>query len=235
MPEDKKETTKKGTTPDSKGKKEEKKENKAPAPKKGAGKSVYGEKRKAFKGRRRQSRGDQPQDEFEQRIVDLARVTRVMAGGKRMRFRACVAIGNRKGKVGLGMDKGADVSIAVNKAVASAKKNIVDVPMVNDTIPHEIFFKTGAAKILLKPARKGKGVIAGGSARIVLELSGIKNITSKILGTNNNVNVAKSALGALANIKKIDKPKKENKKKESARQANGKKNREEKEKKSANK
>ena len=168
------------------------------------GKSVYGEKKKAFKARRKGGRPDKSRDEFEQRIVDLARVTRVMAGGKRMRFRACVAIGNKKGKIGLGMDKGADVAIAVNKAVAKAKKNIIDVPMVNDTIPHKIYYKLGAAKILLKPARKGKGVIAGGAARIILELSGIKNITSKILGTNNAVNVAKSTIVALDNIKKVE-------------------------------
>jgi len=186
--------------------------NKDPQKNGGANKSVYGEKRKAFRSKKRNNRREQNQDEFEQKIVDLARVTRVMKGGKRMRFRACVAIGNRKGKVGLGMDKGADVAIAVNKAVTKAKKNIIDVPMTNETIPHEIYQKTGAAKILLKPARKGKGVIAGGAARIILELSGIKNISSKILGTNNNVNVAKSTVDALNNIKKVENSQKSKKK-----------------------
>jgi small subunit ribosomal protein S5 len=171
-------------------------------------KSVYAKKRIERSRAKRASRAERTPDEYEQRIVDIARVTRVMAGGKRMRFRACVAIGNKKGKVGVGLDKGADVTIAVTKAVNDAKKKMIDIPIVNDTIPHEIFLKLGAAKILLKPARRGKGVIAGGAARTVLELSGIKNITSKILGTNNNVNVAKGTIAALDSIKKVEVKKK---------------------------
>lgn len=190
------------------------------APKKGG--SVYANKKRSQQRGRR--RPDGQQDEFDQKIVDLARVTRVMAGGKRMRFRACVVIGNRKGKIGLGLDKGADVPMAVNKAVNQAKKNLIDVPMVNDTIPHEIFQKYGAGKVLLKPASKGKGVIAGGAVRSILELSGIKNITSKILGTNNNVTVAKTTIVALQNIKKVDKPaKKKEAKKSIAKKVNNKK------------
>jgi small subunit ribosomal protein S5 len=169
-------------------------------------KSIYGEKRKMEKFRRRrdQQPGGDNRDELEQRIVDIARVTRVMAGGKRMRFRACVAIGNKNGKIAVGLAKGADVTIAVTKAVNSAKKNIIDVPIVKDTIPHNIYQKLGAAKILLKPARRGRGVIAGGAARIIIELSGIKNITSKNLGTSNKVNVAKCTIEALKNLKKVD-------------------------------
>jgi small subunit ribosomal protein S5 len=128
-----------------------------------------------------------------------------MAGGKRMRFRACVAIGNKKGKVGVGLAKGADVTIAVTKAVAQAKKAMVDVSIVNETIPHEVYQKTGAAKILFKPARKGKGVIAGGAVRIILELAGVSNITSKILGTNNKVSIAKCTIEALSSLKKVEK------------------------------
>ncbi len=182
---------------------------------KAAPKSVYAAKKHKEKSKRKVMRGrraDRTPDEFEQRIVDIARVTRVMAGGKRMRFRACVAVGNKKGKVGIGLDKGADVTIAVTKAVNKAKKQMIDVPIINSTIPHEILQKFGAAKVLLKPARKGKGVIAGGAVRIVLELSGIKNITSKILGTNNKVTVAKATILALDNIKKVD-TKNSNKKK----------------------
>jgi small subunit ribosomal protein S5 len=141
-------------------------------------------------------------DEFEQKIVDLARVTRVMAGGKRMRFRACVAVGNKKGKVGIGLAKGLDVTAAISKAATQAKKNMVDVPIVNDTIPHAITHKLGAAEILFKPASKGRGIIAGGAVRMVLELSGIKNITCKTLGTSNKVNNAKCVSDALANLKK---------------------------------
>jgi small subunit ribosomal protein S5 len=168
-------------------------------------KSVYGERRKFARrgGNRRGSESDK-RDEFDQRILDLARVTRVMAGGKRMRFRACVVIGDKKGKVAIGMGKGADVTLAVNKAVNRAKKNMVDVPMVDGTIPHEIYEKYGAAKILFKPAAKGRGVIAGGAVRVILEMAGIKNITSKILGTNNKVNNAKCTISALRKLKRVN-------------------------------
>lgn len=167
------------------------------------GQSVYAKKR-AEKSRRTFKKRERPVDEFEQQIVDLARVTRVMAGGKRMRFRACVAVGNKKGKIGLGLAKGADVAIAVNKAVTDAKKKMIEVFTVNNTIAHEIFWKKGAAKIMFKPARKGRGVIAGGAVRVILELAGIQNITSKNLGTNNKVNIAKCAIDALNNLKKIE-------------------------------
>lgn len=154
---------------------------------------------------------DVKQDDFEQKIVDIARVTRVMAGGKRMRFRACVVVGDKKGRVAVGLAKGADVTVAVNKAVNKAKKNIVKVPIVNDTIPHQIMYKHGAAEVLLKPAKRGHGVIAGGAVRIVLELAGVKNITSKILGTNNKINNVKCVVEALASLKRVEK-KEDNKK-----------------------
>ena len=144
---------------------------------------------------------EERRDEFEQKIIDLARVTRVMAGGKRMRFRACVAIGDKKGKVAVGLAKGADVTAAVNKAVNQAKKNFISVPLVNETIPHEIYCKFGAAKVLLKPARKGRGVIAGGAVRVILGLAGINNVTSKILGTANKMNNVKCVIEALKKLK----------------------------------
>lgn len=172
--------------------------------------SVYAKKRfEKNKNRKNNRRFEKKADEFDQRLVDIARVTRVMAGGKRMRFRACVVIGNKKGKVAFGVDKGADVTIAVNKAVNMAKKNIIEVPIVNGTIPHEIYQKQGAAKILLKPARRGKGVIAGGAARVVLEMAGIHNVTSKILGTNNKLNIVRSVIKALDSLKKVEFKKKE--------------------------
>ena len=174
-------------------------------------KSVYVEKKKFERTRRRVVGRSEIKDEYEQKIIDIARVTRVMAGGKRMRFRACVVVGNKIGKVGVGIAKGADVTLAVAKAVNDAKKKIVDVPIVNTTIPHEIYHKTGAAKVLLKPARKGNGVIAGGAVRMVLELSGIQNITSKNLGTNNKINVAKCTVEALRSLKRVEKKKTEEK------------------------
>jgi small subunit ribosomal protein S5 len=182
-----------------------------PEKKNSAPQSVFARKN-AQKNRSRKAfdkRKERPVDEFDQQIVDLARVTRVMAGGKRMRFRACVAIGNRKGKVSVGIAKGADVTIAVTKAVTDAKKKIISIPIINGTIPHEIFQKEGAAKVLLKPAKKGRGVIAGGAVRMVLALSGIENITSKNLGTNNKVNIARCTVSALANLKKVESKKSE--------------------------
>lgn len=162
-----------------------------------------GDRKRNFKGKRGFSRRDGAMpEEFEQKMIDIARVTRVMAGGKRMRFRACVAIGNRKGRVAIGLAKGADVTLAVTKAVNKAKKDFIDVPIVNETIPHEVYQKLGAAKILFRPAKKGRGIIAGGAVRIVLELSGVKNVTSKILGTGNKVNNVKCAIAALKSLKR---------------------------------
>lgn len=180
-------------------------------------------KKKLFQGNKKggfKNKAGRDQDDFDQSIVDIARVTRVMAGGKRMRFRACVAIGDKKGKVAIGLAKGADVTIAVTKAVNEAKKKFIKVAIVNDTIPHEIFQKFGAAKILFKPAREGRGIIAGGAVRIVLELSGIKNITSKILGTNNKVSNAKCTIEALRNLKKVEVKKKEEKTKKNNKNLN---------------
>ncbi len=139
--------------------------------------------------------------EFEQKIIDLARVTRVMAGGKRMRFRACVAIGNGKGRVGLGLAKGADVTLAITKAVNQAKKQMIDVPLAEGTIPHEIRQKYGASLILLKPGRKGQGLICGSVVRMISELAGVHNISGKILGTNNKVTNAKCVILALSSMK----------------------------------
>jgi len=152
-------------------------------------------------GRRPARREERIPDEFEQKIIDIARVTRVMAGGKRMRFRACVAIGNKKGKVGIGLAKGADVTLAVAKAVNQAKKDLITVPIVKQTIPHAIEEKFGAARVLLKPASVGRGIIAGGIVRTIFELSGVTNVSSKVLGTNNKVNNAKCVMKALRNLR----------------------------------
>ncbi|MFH1597484.1 MAG: 30S ribosomal protein S5 [Patescibacteria group bacterium] len=138
--------------------------------------------------------------EFEQKIVDLARVTRVMAGGKRMRFRACVVIGNGKGKVAYGVAKGADVSISINKAVTQAKKDIKKVMIVDDTIPHEVNIKFKAARLMLRPAPAGTGVIAGGAVRTVMELAGVKNIVTKMIGSKNKINNVKATFLALASL-----------------------------------
>jgi small subunit ribosomal protein S5 len=162
-------------------------------------KKTFGKKRE-FSAKKRFP--EKPKEEFEQRILDVARVTRVMKGGKRMSFRTCVVIGDKKGRIAVALGKGADVTLAVNKAVNKAKKNIVHVPIVRDTIPHEIMNKFGSAKILIKPASQGRGVIAGGVVRVILDLAGVKNVTSKILGTNNKVNNAKCTVLALSKLKR---------------------------------
>ncbi|MBX4187246.1 MAG: 30S ribosomal protein S5 [Candidatus Doudnabacteria bacterium] len=142
--------------------------------------------------------------EFEQKIVEIKRVTRVVAGGKRMRFRALVVIGDRKGKVGMGLRKGTDVSEAVNKAVNAAKKTLVSIKLVNSTIPHEIKFKYKSSVVFLKPALPGTGVIAGGAIRQVLDLAGIKNILSKMLGSSNKVNNVMATYLALTKLRSKD-------------------------------
>lgn len=169
-----------------------------------------GQRRRNFKGR-----DNRNNDDMDQRILEIARVTRVMAGGKRMNFRACVALGEKKkNRIGVGVGKGADVTIAINKAVNRAKKALITVPIVNDTIPHEVREKYGAARLVFKPARKGRGVIAGGVTRVILELAGVKNITSKLLGSNNKINNARCTIKALASLRTSEKADKTNIKKE---------------------
>lgn len=135
--------------------------------------------------------------EFEERVLDVARVARVVAGGKRFRFRAVVAIGNRQGRVGVGLGKGADVAQAVAKATHQAKKRLINVPIVKGTIPLEVQVKYNAAIVYLKPAPAGRGINAGGAVRIVSELAGIKDIVGKILSrSGNKVNNARATLKA---------------------------------------
>jgi len=140
--------------------------------------------------------------EFDQRVLDIRRTARVVAGGRRFSFRATVIVGNQNGKVGLGLGKGSDVSTAVEKAVFQAKKRVFLVPLTDKkTIPHEVEGKVSAARVLLKPAREGRGLVAGGPIRVVSELAGIKNITAKILGrTPNKLNNAKATMEALKKL-----------------------------------
>jgi len=141
-------------------------------------------------------------EEFESKLIDLARVTRVTAGGKSFRFRALMIMGNGQGSVGIGLAKGLDVAQAVEKATRLAKKNLIEVPILNNTIPHEVLAKFGAAKVLLKPQRKGRGLVAGGVVRVICNLAGIKNISSKVLGaTKNKINNAKAVIKALKELK----------------------------------
>lgn len=152
---------------------------------------------------RRRQRPQEVKDEFDQAVIDLARVTRVMAGGKRMRFRACVAVGDKKGRVGIGTAKGADVSMAISKATKEAKKKLIRVNMTAvGSIPHTIRLRKHSAKIMLKPAPIGTGIIAGSVLRQVLELVGLRDVVGKMMGTANKLNNAKAVVDALAQLKK---------------------------------
>jgi len=141
-------------------------------------------------------------DEYETKLLDLARVTRVTGGGKRMKFRAVVIAGDKKSKIGIGIDKGKDVSQAIDKATARAKKNMINVVVVNGTIPHQVEAKAGPAVILLKPQAKGRGLVAGGAVRVICDLAGIKDVSSKILsGSKNKLNNARATMEALKKLK----------------------------------
>lgn len=142
----------------------------------------------------------QKSSEFEEKVIEVDRVSRTVKGGRRLRFRALVAIGNRNGKIGIGIGKGQEVLVAVQKAVNQAKKNLIDIKIVNDTIPHETKVSFGGAKLFLAPAGPGTSIIAGSSVRAVVELSGIKNILSKIIGSSNKINNAKATILALQNL-----------------------------------
>lgn len=157
----------------------------------------------------RRPRNDQAvESDYEEKNVEVARVTRVTKGGKRMRFRTLSVIGNRKGRVGFGLAKGLDVAASTGKATTQARKALLTVPMVNETIPHMVEGKFAAARVLLKPAPKGTGVKAGGSVRVVLELAGIPNIVSKALGSKNKINNVKATFVALRKLR-IAPPKEE--------------------------
>lgn len=166
----------------------------------GRGGDRGGNRRGGPRRRSGRDRGPEEESEFEQKIIDLARVTRVMAGGKRMRFRACLVLGDKAGRVGFGLAKGADVSIAINKSTAQAKKHMITVPIVKETIPYQTSVKFKAAQILFKPAKPGTGIIAGGAIREVLEMAGIPNIVAKMMGTNNKVTNVKATMKALEDL-----------------------------------
>lgn len=151
---------------------------------------------------RRGPRPSREKSEYDSRVLDIARVVRVTKGGKRFSFRATVAIGDGKGKVGVGVAQGHDVAQSVQKATHQAKKVLTTVPIIKGTIPHEVSFKYGSAVVLLKPAPPGRGVRAGGPVRVVAKLAGIENITAKLIErTGNKINIARAAIGALGQLK----------------------------------
>ena len=148
-------------------------------------------------GRRGGNRRQREPKEFEEAILQIDRVTRVVSGGRRLRFRISVVIGDQKGRVGFGVGKSAEVMVGIQKAVAQAKRNLINVPIFNGTIPHEMNSTFKSSRVLLFPAPEGKGVIAGGAVRRILELAGVKNVLSKVHGSRNKLNVAVATIKAL--------------------------------------
>ena len=154
-------------------------------------------------GPRRDNRRDQtPQEpkEFEELVINIDRVSRVVKGGRRFRFKALVVVGNRKGKVGVGVAKGQDVQTAVAKATDVAKKHLISIPILNETIPHDAEIRFSGAQVLIKPAAPGTGIIAGGVVRQIIGVTGIRNMLSKSLGSTNKVNIAYATIEALKSL-----------------------------------
>jgi small subunit ribosomal protein S5 len=141
--------------------------------------------------------------EFAEKVVQINRVSKKTRGGNKIKFSALVVVGDRKGRVGVGLGKAADVSTAIAKAVEYAKRHLITVPLRGTTVPHDVRVKRGAAEVLLKPAPVGSGVIAGGAVRAVVEAAGIKDISSKVLGTNNKASNVYAALEALKRLKRV--------------------------------
>ena len=147
---------------------------------------------------------EKQENELKEKVVALNRVTKVVKGGRHMRFSAVVVVGNGNGKVGVGNGKAAEVPEAIKKAIQDAKKNLIEVPIVETSVPHEYVGKFGSAKVMLKPAAQGTGIIAGGSVRPVLELAGYQNIRTKIIGTNNPRNVVYATMEGLKSMQTIE-------------------------------
>lgn len=154
-----------------------------------------------MKERRHRQQKEYIKKDYDTEVVEIRRVTRVVAGGKRMRFRALVVTGDRAGKIGIGLKKGTDVAEAVSKATTQSRKNLIVVPLLKDTIPHAVLVRYKAAEVLIKPAKAGSGIIAGGPVRAVMSLAGVKNVSAKMLGSSNKVSNVRATFEALKRLK----------------------------------
>lgn len=169
------------------------------APQAGGRTNQRGGQRGGNRGPRRDQTPQEPK-QFEELVINIDRVSRVVKGGRRFRFKALVVVGDRKSKVGVGVAKGADVQVAVQKATDIAKKNLITIPIVNETIPHDNEIKYSGARVLLKPAAPGTGIIAGGVVRSIIGVTGIRNLLSKSLNSTNKVNIAYATVEALRTL-----------------------------------
>jgi small subunit ribosomal protein S5 len=151
------------------------------------------QQKREFKRRPR----EEVKDEFEKKMLDVRRVTKVVKGGRNMRFSALVVVGDKKGKVGMGINKATEVPAAIEKAGKAAKKALINVPVIDGTIPHEVIGKFAKTSVKMLPAKKGSGLIAGGAARVVLDLAGYTDITAKIYGSTDKINVVRATLNGL--------------------------------------
>ncbi|HAN46018.1 MAG TPA: 30S ribosomal protein S5 [Cyanobacteria bacterium UBA8156] len=167
------------------------------------GDSGRDDKRRGKRGEgKRERRAPEKDSEWQERVVQIRRVTKVVKGGKKLSFRAIVIVGNEKGRVGVGVGKAADVINAVKKGVADGKKHLIDVPITKaNSIPHPTTGEGGGARVLVRPASPGTGVIAGGAVRVVLEMAGVKNVLAKQLGSGNPLNNARAAVSALSALR----------------------------------
>ncbi|MBR0427945.1 MAG: 30S ribosomal protein S5 [Clostridia bacterium] len=147
---------------------------------------------------------EKQENELKEKVVAISRVAKVVKGGRNFRFSAVVVVGDENGHVGVGNGKAAEVPDAIKKAIGEAKKNLIEVPIVNTTVPHEFIGKFGSANVLLKPAAVGTGLIAGGSVRPVLELAGYQNIRTKVIGTNNPRNVVYATIEGLKSMQTVE-------------------------------